>query len=59
VPGATQFARGDIVAEVIAAGGSFERQTVYRCLRRLTGHEAGSARHDLEDLGDDQLQLRA
>jgi hypothetical protein len=30
-----------------------------RCIRRLTGHEPGSAHHDLEDLGNDRLQLRA
>jgi hypothetical protein len=56
--GATQFARRDIVAEVQTGGGSFERQTVYRCLRRMTDHEAGSAHHDLEDLGNNQLRLR-
>ena len=54
--GATKFARRDIVAEVQAAGTSFERQTVYRCLRRMTGHEPGSAHHDLEDLGDGRLR---
>ena len=57
--GATEFARRDIVAEVQAAGTSFERQTVYRCLRRMTGHEPGSAHHDLQDLGNDRLGLRA
>ena len=36
----------DIVAAVQAAGSSFERQTIYRCLRRMTGHEPGSAHHD-------------
>jgi hypothetical protein len=56
--GATQFARRDIVAEVQAASHSFERQTIYRCIRRMTGHEPGSAHHDLEDLGNDQLRLR-
>ena len=50
------FARRDIVAEVQAAGGSFERQTIYRCLRRLTGHEPGCAHRGLEDLGNDQLR---
>jgi hypothetical protein len=25
------------------------RQTIYRCLRRMTGHEAGNAHHDLEN----------
>jgi hypothetical protein len=54
--GATEFARRDIVAEVQAAGTSFERQTVYRCLRRMTGHEPGSAHHDLEDVGDGRLR---
>jgi hypothetical protein len=29
-----QFARRDIVAEVQAASHSFERQTIYRCIRR-------------------------
>ena len=57
--GETVFARRDIVAEVQTTGVSFERQTISRCLRRLTGHEPGSAQHDLEDLGDDRLQLRA
>jgi hypothetical protein len=57
--GATQLARRDIVAEVQAAGHSFERQTIYRCLRRMTRHEPGSAHHDLEDLGNDLLRLRA
>jgi hypothetical protein len=57
--GATEFARRDIVGEVQVMGASFERQTVYRCLRRLTGHEPGSAHHDLEDLGNDRLRLRA
>jgi hypothetical protein len=56
--GSTEFARRDIVAEVQAAGAGFERQTIYRCLRRLTGHENGSSHHDLEDLGDDRLRLR-
>jgi len=56
--GATEFARRDIVAEVQAAGGSFERQTIYRCLRRLTGHEPGCAHRGLEDLGYDQLRCR-
>jgi len=57
--GATQLARRDIVAEVQAAGHSFERQTIYRCLRRMTRHEPGSAHHDLENLGNDLLRLRA
>ena len=57
--GATEFARRDIVAEVQDAGAGFKCQTVYRCLRRLTGHEPGSAHHDLEDLGNDRLRLRA
>jgi hypothetical protein len=56
--GAAQFARRDIVAEVQATGAVFERQTIYRCLRRMTGHEPGSAHHDLDDLGNDQLRLR-
>jgi hypothetical protein len=56
--GATQFARRDIVAEVQGAAASFERQTIYRCLRRLTGHEPGSAHHDLEDFGNDRLRRR-
>ena len=56
--GATEFTRRDIVAEVQAASGSFERQTIYRCLRRLSGHEPGSAYLDLEDLGHGQLRLR-
>jgi hypothetical protein len=57
--GATEFARRDIVAEVQASGTQFERQTIYRCLRRMTGHEPGSAYHDLDDLGNDRLRLRA
>ncbi len=57
--GATQFARRDIVAEVQAADDNFERQTIYRCIRRMTGHEPGSTRHDLEDLGKDQLRVRS
>jgi hypothetical protein len=35
--GAVDFARRDIVAEVQAADVGFERQTIYRCLRRMTG----------------------
>jgi hypothetical protein len=57
--GAAEFARRDIVAEVQAADACFERQTIYRCLRRMTRHEPGSAHHDLEDLGNDLLLLRA
>ena len=56
--GATEFARHDIVAEVQAAGVAFERQTIYRCLRRLTGHEPGSAHDNLEELDNGQLRLR-
>jgi hypothetical protein len=56
--GATHFARRDIVAEVQADASRFGRQTIYRCLRRLSGQEPGSAYHDLEDLGDDRLRLR-
>jgi hypothetical protein len=56
--GATQFARRDIVAEVQNADLGFARQTIYRCLRRITGQEAGSAHHDLEEVGEDQLRLR-
>jgi hypothetical protein len=56
--GATKFALRDIVTEIQAAGGSFERQTIYRCLRRLTGLEKGSAYCDLEDLSDGQLRVR-
>jgi hypothetical protein len=55
---ATAFARRDIVAEVQAAGTSFERQTVYRCLRRMAGEEPGSVYRDLEVLGNGQLRLR-
>lgn len=55
--GATEFARRNIVAEVRAAD-AFERQTIYRCLRRLAGHEPGSAHHDLHDVGNDRLQVR-
>jgi hypothetical protein len=57
--GATKHSRRDIVAEVQEAGTGFERQTIYRCIRRMTGLEPGSAHHDLEDLGDERLQLRA
>jgi len=56
--GATEFARRAIVAEVQATDVSFERQTIYRCVRRLAGHEPGSAHHDLRDLGDDHVQVR-
>jgi hypothetical protein len=56
--GATEFARRDIVAEVQAVSHRFERQTIYRCIRRMTGHEPGGAHEDLEDLGNDQLRLR-
>jgi hypothetical protein len=56
--GATAFSRRDIVAEVQDPGADFERQTIYRCLRRMTGHERGSAHHDLEGLGSDRLRLR-
>jgi hypothetical protein len=56
--GATEFARRDIVAEVQATDIGFERQTIYRSLRRLTGHEGGSAHHDLRDLGNDRLEVR-
>ena len=56
--GATEFARRDIVAEIRATDASFEWQTIYRCLRRMTGHEPGSAHHDLRDLGNDRLRAR-
>jgi hypothetical protein len=56
---ATEFARSDIVAEVQDTAAGFGRQTIYRCLRRLTGQEPGSAHHDLEDLGMGTLRLRA
>ena len=56
--GATEFARCDLVAEVQATDAGFERQTIYRCLRRLVGREPGSAHHDLRDLGNDRLKLR-
>lgn len=56
--GATQFARRDIVAEIQRTGVRFERQTIYRCLRRISGHEPGSAHRDLEDLGNGRLGLR-
>ena len=55
--GATEFARRDIVAEVQAIS-QFERQTIYRCVRRLAGYEPGSAHHDLRDLDNDRLQVR-
>lgn len=57
--GAAELTRRDIVAEVRKADDGFERQTIYRCLRRMTGHEPGSAHRDLKDLGDNRLQLRA
>jgi hypothetical protein len=57
--GATEFERRDIVAEVRDTGAGFERQTIYRCLRRMIGHEPGSAHHDLVHLGNDRLRLRA
>jgi hypothetical protein len=56
--GATTFARRTIVAEVQVTDASFERQTIYRCLRRMTGHEPGSAHRDLDDLGNNRLRLR-
>jgi hypothetical protein len=56
--GASEFARRDIVAEVRASGAMFDRQAIYRCIRRLTGREPGSAYRDLEDLGDDRLCVR-
>jgi hypothetical protein len=55
--GATEFARRDVLAEVQATGAGFGRQTIYRCLRRMSGHEPGSVYHDLEDLGSDRLRL--
>lgn len=56
--GQTEFARRDIVAEVRRAAVGFERQTIYRCLRRMTGQEPGSAHLDLEDVGNNRLQVR-
>jgi hypothetical protein len=56
--GATEFARCDIVAEVQASGAGYERQTIYRCVRRMSGHEPGNAQRDLEDVGNDRLQVR-
>jgi hypothetical protein len=56
--GATEFARRDIVAEVQAADGRFARQTIYRCIRRLSGQEPGAAYRDLEQLDSDRLRLR-
>jgi hypothetical protein len=56
--GATELARRDIVVEVRASGAVFDRQTVYRCIRRLTGREPGSAQCVLEDLGGDRLRVR-
>jgi hypothetical protein len=56
--GATAFARKEIVAEVRSSGAGFERQTIYRCLRRMAGREPGSAGHDLEDLGNCRLRVR-
>lgn len=57
--GGIEFARREIVAEVQATNAGFERQTVYRCLRRMTGHEPGSAHLDLRDLGNDRLRVRS
>jgi hypothetical protein len=57
--GDTSFARRDIVAEVQNASLGFARQTIYRCIRRMAGHEPGNAYQDLEDLGNDQLRLRS
>jgi hypothetical protein len=58
--GATAFARTAIVAEVRrSTGAGFERQTIYRCLRRMAGLEPGSAHVCLEDLDDNRLRLRA
>jgi hypothetical protein len=54
-----EFTRRDIVTEVQVTGGSFERQTIYRCLRRMAGHELGSAHCDLQVAGNDRLRLRA
>jgi hypothetical protein len=56
--GATEFARRDIVAEVQGSGAEFERKTIYRCVRRLSGQEPGSAHRDLDDLGNNWLRLR-
>lgn len=56
--GASELARRDIVAEVRTSGAAFDRQTVYRCIRRLTGDEPGSAYRDLEDLGRGRLRVR-
>jgi hypothetical protein len=55
--GATEFARREIVAEVQTSGTGFERQTIYRCIRRLSDHEPGSAHRDLADLGNNRLRL--
>jgi hypothetical protein len=57
--GSTEFTRRDIVTEVQATDATFERQSVYRSLRRMAGREPGSAYHDLWDLGGNRLQLRA
>lgn len=35
-----------------------ERQTIYRCLRRLAGHEPGSAHHDLQVVDEGRLRVR-
>ena len=57
--GNVEFTRRDIVAEVQATGADFARQTIYRCLRRISDCEPGSAHHDLVDLGNDRLRLHA
>ncbi len=49
--------RHELVEAVLSSDQDFQRQSVYKALRRMSGREAGAA-VDLEDLGDGLLRLR-
>jgi hypothetical protein len=49
--GAETVLRGEIVSEVLSGAADFQKQSVYKALRRMSGREVGAA-VDLEDLGD-------
>ncbi len=55
--GAETVLRGEIVSEVLSGAADFQKQSVYKALRRMSGREVG-ATVDLEDLGDGLLRFR-
>lgn len=57
--GQDTFARRELLSEVFSSDVGYERQSVYKTMRRMTGQEADAGPPDFEQVGNGRLRVIA